>query len=484
MGLFSKWQGVLCLPQLTPRTEKIGDNFIWQIYFRGSRIRVRISDLQYPDHDLIETSLKPPYGQLLLRRKGARRITTTFPVVTVVNSVSAEELNENATLVWDSIGELEQYATTPDAVLASWRNKFEFREEDEMENLPGLRPPQIGALHAIAAHFAVGSRFEPATVVLPTGTGKTETMLATQVYRQLRRTLVLVPSDALRNQISRKFLTLGVLPDAGTVPPELPGPHVARISSGVRSPGEAKSLIEKSNVIIALPDTLRASDPESLTYILDQCSDLIVDEAHHVTASTWSKIRDQFKDKRILQFTATPFRRDGKRIDGKIIFNYKLGDAQAAGYYRPINLRTVEEFGDEASRDRAVATAAIDALRWDREKLGLDHLLMARTQSKERADRVWALYRELAPDLHPVLVYSGARTTRANREALKNLLDRGEDGARIIVCVDMLGEGFDLPNLKIAALHDTHKSLAVTLQFIGRFTRKGAMGVIGEATVV
>ena len=31
----------------------------------------------------------------------------------------------------------------------------------------------------------------------------------------------------------------------------------------------------------------------------------------------------------------------------------------------------------------------------------------------------------------------------------------------------MLGE-YDLPNLKIAALHDHHKSLAVTLQFIGR----------------
>lgn len=38
-----------------------------------------------------------------------------------------------------------------------------------------------------------------------------------------------------------------------------------------------------------------------------------------------------------------------------------------------------------------------------------------------------------------------------------------------IICVDMLGEGFDFPNLKIAAIHDPHKSLANTLQFIGRF---------------
>ena len=70
--------------------------------------------------------------------------------------------------------------------------------------------------------------------------------------------------------------------------------------------------------------------------LVDGCSDLIVDEAHHVTVDTWNKIRDRFKAKRILQFTATPFRRDGKRIDGKIIFNYKLGDAQTGlAYYRP-----------------------------------------------------------------------------------------------------------------------------------------------------
>jgi hypothetical protein len=40
--------------------------------------------------------------------------------------------------------------------------------------------------------------------VLPTGISKTETMLATQVYRRLHRSLVLVPSDASRRQIAKK----------------------------------------------------------------------------------------------------------------------------------------------------------------------------------------------------------------------------------------------------------------------------------------
>lgn len=48
----------------------------------------------------------------------------------------------------------------------------------------------------------------------------------------------------------------------------------------------------------------------------------------------------------------------------------------------------------------------------------------------------------------------------------------------------MLGEGYDLPNLKIAAIHDYHKSLAITLQFIGRFTRVSNKETLGSASVV
>ena len=46
----------------------------------------------------------------------------------------------------------------------------------------------------------------------------------------------------------------------------------------------------------------------------------------------------------------------------------------------------------------------------------------------------------------------------------------------------MLGEGFDLPALKVAAVHDPHKSLAVTLQFVGRFARVGD-DTLGNASV-
>src|SRR3989442_90837 len=65
------------------------------------------------------------------------------------------------------------------------------------------------AAHAVHAHWSVSDA--TATIVMPTGTGKTETMLSVLVSARCSRVLVVVPTDALRAQIAEKFLTLGVL---------------------------------------------------------------------------------------------------------------------------------------------------------------------------------------------------------------------------------------------------------------------------------
>ena len=71
--------------------------------------------------------------------------------------------------------------TTCDAISDSWIGAFSFRQERIIRNqiFAGLRPPQIGALHAIGAHWSLSSRH--ATIVMPTGTGKTETMISSLV---------------------------------------------------------------------------------------------------------------------------------------------------------------------------------------------------------------------------------------------------------------------------------------------------------------
>lgn len=56
-------------------------------------------------------------------------------------------------------------------------------------------------------------------------------MLATLVYRRLGRTLVLMRSAALRSQITRKFISLGVLPAAQVIGLDLLKQRVAVITT-------------------------------------------------------------------------------------------------------------------------------------------------------------------------------------------------------------------------------------------------------------
>src|SRR5690606_7660495 len=102
---------------------------------------------------------------------------------------------------------------------------------------------------------------------------------------------------------------------------------------------------------------------------------------------------------------------------------------------------------------------------------------MARCATKERAKEIFTLY-EVNKDLSPVMIYSGASN---DKETYDKILQKK---SRIIVCVDMRGEGFDLPELKIAAFHDIRKSLPITLQLAGRFTRTKYDEELGNASFV
>jgi superfamily II DNA/RNA helicase len=103
---------------------------------------------------------------------------------------------------------------------------------------------------------------------------------------------------------------------------------------------------------------------------------------------------------------------------------------------------------------------------------------MARVETVERAKRVFELYRGYT-EFNPVQLHTGIKSVSLREAARKQILS-GE--SRIVVCVDMLGEGFDLPELKIAAFHDIRKTLAVTLQLAGRFTR--VRPDLGDATFI
>jgi superfamily II DNA or RNA helicase len=55
---------------------------------------------------------------------------------------------------------------------------------------------------------------------MPTGTGKTGTMLALHARERIDRLLVIVPTSALRDQIGEKFIAMGLLKTlARSIPP-------------------------------------------------------------------------------------------------------------------------------------------------------------------------------------------------------------------------------------------------------------------------
>jgi len=357
-------------------------------------------------------------------------------------------------------------------VIDSLVNQFTYKQETVTEK--GLRLPQIGALHAVSANWTLSTK-EPVTIVMPTGTGKTETMVSIFAAHRIPRLLVIVPSDALRTQIAQKFESYGVLQDFGVVGSSAKKPIVGKVEHGFKTKVGAKEFAKACNVVIATASALNESESVIRTVFLEQFTHLFVDEAHHIAAETWKEVRDNFIGKPVVQFTATPFREDGQRMGGKIIYSFPLKDAQELGVFSKINYISVVDFNDI---DRAIAKTAVEKLREDLSN-DYDHVLMARVQTKKRADELLPLYEELAPDLKPIVLYSGLKP-RTCKQRLSQLLKLE---SKIVVCVDMLGEGFDLPALKIAAIHDPHRSLGVTLQFIGRFARVGGLR-LGDATAV
>ncbi len=355
-------------------------------------------------------------------------------------------------------------------IVSSWKTTIPL-----IRKTGGLRDAQRGALFAIFSHWTRSNAV--ATVVLPTGTGKTETLLATIGTHSPKCSLVIVPSDALRTQFFEKACTWGRLGSIGTIDSAMQYPVVGMLRSGFKTLDGLRRFVGSCNIIVATMPILTKMSEEELEILRNKCDFVSVDEAHHLGAPSWAKVMEIFRESKILQFTATPFRNDGRHISGDIIYTYPLSHCQEEGFFRPIQFIPVTEFFDDKA-DEAICETAVTKLRDDLAN-GFQHSLMARTSSKERAKKIFAMYQARHSDLNPVLLYSGMKAV--DKLNSKNMLLQGR--SKIVVCVDMLGEGFDYPPLKIAAIHDAHKSLPITLQFIGRFTRSGEQS-IGDASVI
>src|SRR5699024_7717925 len=130
-------------------------------------------------------------------------------------------------------------------------------------------------------------------------------------------------------------------------------------------------------------------------------SHLFVDEAHHSKAGNWDKFIKCFGKEKVIQFTATPYRNDGKMLDGRIIYNFTLKEAQDQGYFKEIDFIPIREY-DKSLADIKMADVAVKRLREDLAN-GKEHILMARCENQPRSEEIYKIYLKYK-DLNPILI--------------------------------------------------------------------------------
>jgi len=324
--------------------------------------------------------------------------------------------------------------------------------------MPAWRAPQRGALGSLVSYWSLPQQ-HPAVISIPTGSGKTAIATAAPYLVGAARVLVVVPSRDLRAQLVTDFRTESVLKAIGARQAEST-PTVIPVTGRV----DDWESFRAADVVVGLPQSVSPAHYESRPPA-DLFDLIIVDEAHHAPAATWREILEHFTPARSVLLTATPQRRDGQRIPGEIIYHYPLRQAITEGLYKPVQPLVVDlpEGATQQGADRRVAEAVVGIFKAPEHATSA---LLIRAATTERAYSLARLYADFGVDV-TVLTSRGA--TSAQRTAIVEKLRSGEISA--VAVVGMLGEGFDLPRLRVAAYHDKHKSTAATVQLIGRLAR-------------
>ena len=126
-----------------------------------------------------------------------------------------------------------------------------FRFPTEAEE--GFRNCQLGAIHALAAHFTLST--EPAVITMPTGSGKTAVLTAAPFVLQATRALVLTPSRLVRSQIANKLGTLLTMKRIGAFKKDVPTPRVFEVKKRIGNGIEWAELIDY-DFVVGTPNSL------------------------------------------------------------------------------------------------------------------------------------------------------------------------------------------------------------------------------------
>lgn len=324
--------------------------------------------------------------------------------------------------------------------------------------------------------FAEWKESRSTLAVLPTGTGKT-IIFAFVIRRAFpARALVVVHREELATQAQDKIARVTGFR--------------TEIEMGERSVDMGQGhFLGAPQVIVASVQTLCAGgdgggrmgkfDPAHFGLV-------IIDEAHHATASTYRRVIDYFGQNpacRILGVTATPDRADEEalgQVFDTVALDYEILDAISDGWLVPIEQQVVTvgdlDFsairttaGDLNGGDLAAVMEEEKALHGVAspavEIIGRRRALVfaASVKHAERLAEIFNRHREHS---------AGFVCGETPKEERRDILRRFSDGSLQIVCnCGVLTEGFDDPGVEVIVMGRPTKSRALYAQMVGRATR-------------
>ncbi len=363
-----------------------------------------------------------------------------------------------------------------------------------IEENPQLREPQIEAYQAIYDFFQSGNKV--AIIQIPVGCGKSGIAAIAPFGIAKGRVLIVAPNLTIKDGLFESmdvtnrqkcfWRTRGVLENSDMAA----GPYACTLDTG------NISVCEKSHVIISNVQQFATNPDKWLKKFPTDFFDLIiVDEAHHSPANSWQAVIEHFSDAKIVNMTATPFRSDGKEIDGELIYRYPFKKATFKGYIKRIKASYVAPSEIEFTAKGTTKTYNLDQVLKMKEKdwfsrgialsdvcnqsivdnslekleqlrtTGTHHQLIAVACSVDHARKIRSMYesRGFSADI----IYG--ELDEDKKKTVKRRLRSGE--LDCIVQVQMLGEGFDHPKLSVAAIFRPFRTLAPYIQFVGRVLR-------------
>ena len=354
-----------------------------------------------------------------------------------------------------------------------------------------LREPQIEGYYAIKNHFKTSDT--PCYVQLPVGCGKTGLMGLVPFDLAEGRVLIIAPNLVIRDNIRRELNISDpscFYKKRGVFTPTV-GPFITELKTGANIHD-----CDEAHIVVANIQQFSGRSNKWYELLPNDYFDLIlVDEGHHNVASSWAQLFDYFNGARIVSFTATPMRSDGQVATGERVYSFGYGRSMLMGFISQIDALFVQpseltftiegkertlKIDDVLSMreqdwfskgialseecNRSVVNASIQQLHQVR-GLGSPRQLIAVACSIRHAEQVASLYREQGLKTEVL----SSNLPDDERERIEASLRTGVTD--IVVQVNILGEGYDLPTLSVAAVFRPYRSLSPYIQFVGRILR-------------